>query len=117
MRIEKNREIAASFANQYEEIDLNIKLTKSEFSRFENGIYAGSMDEKWNIFVIDNNMYWARSWTNNCIYRIGFERIDETIELKKLQVTRNTEAYKGTDIEFDLKMFKKMLDYYLNKYK
>ena len=111
----KKKQIAKSFSTQYAKTDLNIKLNEFEFSKFENGIFAGSMDEKWNIFLVENYMYWARSWTDNCIYKILFERKNKEIELKQLQVSRNPNDYKGDDLEFDLNMFKRMLDYYLTQ--
>jgi hypothetical protein len=117
MTSERKTQIAASFPANYAEAVLNIELTESCFEKFEKGIYAGSMDEKWNIFLIDENMYWARSWTDNCIYKIAFERKAGTILLKEIKVSRNPNEYKGTDLEHDINIFKSMLEYYRNTVK
>ena len=115
MTDERKIEIAESFSDKYAEAELNLKLTESEFGKFENGIYAGSMDEKWNIFLIENDMFWARSWTDNCIFKIGFERRNGEVDLKNIKVTRNPNEYNSNDLEYDIGIFKRMLDFYLNK--
>ena len=115
MTVERKTQIANSFSGKYAEAILNLKLTPLEFSKFELGIYAASMEEKWNIFLIGNDMYWARSWTDNCIFKIAFERQGEVVELKNIKVTRDPFIYKSTNLESDLETFKHMLNFYLSK--
>ncbi len=107
--------IANSFSDKYSETELNLNLTKSEFGKFENGIYAESMDEKWNIFLVDNNMYWTRSWTNICIYKVEFEKLNGDVKLINMKVNRNPNEYNNNDLKYDVKIFKQLLDFYLNK--
>lgn len=115
MTDEKKILIAESFSDNYAEGVLNIKLTKSEFGKLENGIYAGSMDDKWNIFLVDNNMYWARSWTDNCIFKISFEKLKGEVLLKDIKVSRNPNEYNSKDLAYDISIFNKMLQFYLGQ--
>ena len=111
---EKKKEIANSFSDEFEEQDLGIKLTKEEFKILEEGIYARDMDEKWNVFTIDSNIYFARSWTGNCIFKVSFEKGDE-IHLKKIKVTRDSKKYKGDNLGDDMILFKRLLQMYLGR--
>ena len=115
MTNERKIRIAKSFSDKYAESELNLKLSVLEFEKFENGIYAGSMDEKWNIFLIQNDMYWARSWTDNCIFKIQFEKQNGGVVLKNIKVTRNPNEYKSSDLEYDIGIFNRMLDFYLDR--
>jgi len=62
-------------------------------------------------------MYWARSWTDCCIFKIAFERLNGEVNLKNIQVTRNSNEYNSNDLEYDIGFFKQMLDFYLNRNK
>jgi hypothetical protein len=110
-----NQTIADSFPANFEQARLDIEISLPEFKVFENGIRALSMDEKWNIFVINNILYLARSWTNFCIYKIYTKQQDKKVILTNFQVNRNDDQYKSKDIEFDTILLKEVLQVYLNR--
>ena len=103
----KKQEIANSFPNQFETSTLNLEISTSEFQVFEKGIYARSMDEKWNVFVLDDIIYFARSWTNNCIYKIFASPNGEFVSLSEFHVNRDEKEYKSKDLEYDTVFFLK----------
>lgn len=115
MTNERKLSIAASFSDKYVEATLDLILSESEFEKFEHGIYSGSMEEKWNIFLIENNMYWARSWTDHCVFKVGFSKEDGKVNLENIKVTRNPDEYTSNDLEHDIKIFKTMLNFYINR--
>jgi hypothetical protein len=115
MTIEIQRKIAESFSHKYAESELNIELNENEFKLFEKGIFAGSMDEKWNIFIVDSSIFFARSWTDNCIYKIGFKKNNRKTILDNLKVSRDELLYKSADLNYDTNMLKKILEIYLNR--
>lgn len=117
MKEERKKKIATSFPAKFEERSIKIKLSKEEFAFFEEGIFALSMEEKWNIFTFNEQLYFARSWTDYCIYKIQYKRIENDTILKTVAVSRNSEEYKSTDINFDLEMFQKLLKLYLQRIK
>ena len=114
MKTERKIKIAESFSNKYAEIELDIDLSQKEFELLDRGIFAGSMDEKWNIFIHKYSLFFARSWTDHCIYKADLETKRRGIKLSNLKVSRNTEEYKGTDLKSDTDLFKKLLQMYLN---
>ncbi|GER58249.1 hypothetical protein ULMA_03570 [Patiriisocius marinus] len=115
MTPEIQKKIAESFFHKYAETELNIELNENEFGLFQKGVFAASMDEKWNIFIEDSSIFFVRSWTDNCIFKVGFEKNNGKTILNNLKVTRDKLQYKSTDIEYDTNMFKKVLEIYLKR--
>ncbi|TRZ43126.1 hypothetical protein [Robertkochia solimangrovi] len=115
MKTERKIKIAEAFSNKYAETELDIDLSQKEFELLNRGIFAGSMDEKWNIFIHKDSLFFARSWTDNCIYKADLETKRSRIKLCNLKVTRNTDEYKGTDLKSDTELFKELLQMYLDR--
>ncbi len=113
MEEERKIRIAASFPENFATTILDITLAKSEFAPFFTGVYAKSTDEKWNIFVIEEYIYWARSWTDHCIYKIRYEKNGSDFQLSTLQVSRKSSEYKSQNLDHDVMIFKRMLKFYL----
>jgi len=115
MKSERIIKIAESFSNKYVETTLDIDLSGKEYELLNIGIFAGSMDEKWNIFIHNDSLFFARSWANNCIYKVSLEIKRRGAKLTNLKVTRNTTEYKGTDLKSDTDLFKKLIQMYLDR--
>ena len=115
MTTERKIQISESFSNEYVETELEIDLSEKEFELLKKGIFAGSMDEKWNIFVLNKFLYFARSWTNNCVYKASFKPKSRGIKINNLKITRNTTEFKKTNLKSDTNLFKKLLQTYLDR--
>jgi hypothetical protein len=112
--IEKHK-IATSFPDKYETNRLDLEISTAEFKPFEDGIFSGSMDEKWNVFVLDETIYFARSWTNFCIYKVFAKRQSQTVILSDFQVSRDDNQYKSKDLDYDTVLLKKLLQMFLQR--
>ena len=115
MTLQDKTKIAKSFSDKFDTFQPDIKLTVDEFQIFEEGVYAKDMDEKWNIFVLDNFMYWARSWTDTCIYKVQLNKRADFVLLEKVFVTRDKTQYRVDDIDKDKTLFLKLLQVYLGR--
>ncbi len=115
MTLEKKTEIINSFPPDFEEGILDLKISIDEFKIFENGIYAQDMDSKWNIFVISDTLYFARSWTNYCIYIVLVDKQADSVILKTFQANRDQKQYRNSDIEFDRVLILKLIQANLNR--
>lgn len=107
--------IAESFSKIHAHTYLNIKLTHKEFLYFEKGSYATAQEEKWNIFIVNNWICFARSWTDYCIFKVQFKKEENHVMLGKLKITRNKNEYGGSNIKDDVASFKIMLDFCTGK--
>jgi hypothetical protein len=112
--IEKHR-IASSFPDKYETSRLDLEISTAEFKTLEEGIFAADMDEKWNVFVVDDTICFARSWTNHCIYKVFVKRQDQVVILSHFQVNRDDTQYRSKDLDYDTVLLKKLLQMFLHR--
>jgi hypothetical protein len=115
MNPEKQKQIAESFSEKFEWFDPGLGIPATEFDLFSKGIFSTSMDEKWNIFVYDDHMYMARSWTDHCIFKVHFIRGSGFVTLTRVFVTRDQAQYKSTDIEQDRIYFLGIIQAFLER--
>lgn len=106
---------AESFPAQFDKGELQIKLSFDEFALFEAGIFSRSMDEKWDIIIFNGAIYFFRSWTGICIYKVYFERFNDFVILTKFEVNRDPNQYTWTDLEYDTGSLKRVIQFYLNR--
>ena len=104
--------IVASFPNRFKEANLGIDISYLEFKLFEKGIFAKDMDDKWNVFVLNNTIYLARSWTNFCIYKIPLEFKDKHVFLRNFCVNRDKAQYTSVDLKYDTTLLKNLLEHF-----
>ncbi len=109
MKEERKLAIATAFSSPFEESPIDIPISLQQFTQLKQGIYATSMEEKWNLFILDSFLYCSRSWTDFCIYKVGFSKNEHQVFLHTLQVTRDTERYTGTNLESDIQIFKRLM--------
>ena len=109
MTLKDQKQIANSFSDKFQEFDIGLTLKADEFQLFDNGIFSNDMDGKWNIFVLDKFMYWARSWTDHCIYKIELTRQAGNVILEKGFVTREKNQYNSDNLDEDKILFLQLL--------
>lgn len=115
MTPEDQTQIAKSFSDSFEEFELDINLPMNEFELLEKGMFATVMEDKWNVFVIDNYMYWTHSWTDDCIFKIKLNRRKDFVNLERGLVTRNKKQFVSDNIERDKTLFLELLQVYLDR--
>jgi len=108
------QKIAASFPNAHQRGRIDLEISIEEFKTFEVG-FADSIEDKWKIFVLEDVIYFARSWTNYCIYKVLVEKKAASVWLTDFQVNRDKSQYTNKDIEYDLVLLKKLFQLLLNR--
>jgi hypothetical protein len=109
------QEIAYSFPTEYAEFDLRLTLPISDWEVFDKGISSTSMEEKWNVFAFAGELYWARSWTNHCIFKIFVDKQVNAVKFGKTYVNRNTNQFNSADVEQDRILLLKLIQMYLKR--
>jgi hypothetical protein len=99
----------------YETTSLNIKLTESEFQAVLIGFLPKDTDDRWFMYVNEGWINLHRSWTGHCIFRIKVEVMNEGWLLNGLQVNRDHNQYKSTNIEADKNEAESVLRYLIKK--
>lgn len=103
--------IADSFPKKFEQFELNLKISASEFNLFEN---EDNVDDNSDFFVIDDILYYARN-QNICIYKVFTKKRSDGIELKNTFVNRDSSQYTSTDIESDKILLLELIQIFLGR--
>ncbi len=115
MNVQEQNRIANSFPEKYETKSLDLEISIAEFKTVEGGVFSKSMEAKWNVFVLDSVMYFARSWSHFCIYKVHLKREVEKVIISSFQVNRDDNQYKNKDLDFDTIIVKKLLQNLLGR--
>jgi hypothetical protein len=102
-----------AFPKDYFQFDAKIKLTDKEFETVLNGKISRSMDEKWNIIFNDGWLYFHRSWTGKCIYKVKVEKFDAVNFITTVQINNSKDEYKMEDVKSEIIIFKEIFQYFL----
>ena len=90
---------------------LNIKLAAAEYQALVIGFLPKDMDDRWFMYANDGWLNLHRSWTGHCIFRLKIEKTDDGCILSELQVNRDYNQYKSTNIEADKNEAESVLRY------
>ncbi len=115
MTIEDKKRIAASFPIEFEEAMFGVHITSEEYCILYDGIFSKDMDSKWHIFGLNDIIFFARSWTSFCVYKVFVKEINDGYLLEKIQVNRNQQQYRSWGIEQDIIWLKRLLKAYLQR--
>lgn len=87
--------------------DLDIQLSDKQLNILLNFPKPYGMDKRWNILVIEEFIYFYRTWTGFCIYKLKFENN----KLTTVFINNNFEQYKFLDADKELIIFHQFLDF------
>ncbi|MCP3925209.1 MAG: hypothetical protein GY714_21765 [Desulfobacterales bacterium] len=84
-----------------------------QWDRMRLGIKPEEMEDKWFIYEENYWIYFHRSWTGNCIYKVKFEMNDETLSISDAYANRNVEQYTINNNEYDSDFVVWLIDRFL----
>ena len=86
-------------------------FTREEYGVIARGLVPGGMDDRWFIFLENDQLYFHRSWTGTCIYQIKLDRtVGDSIVVTEALVNRDPDEYKIADDEFDVALLTFLID-------
>ena len=91
-------------------LSIDRTYTKDEFENIRAGFIPECMEDKWFIFYEDGSLWFHRSWTGFCIYRVRFQEEDSGARTVFVQVNRNPTQYKAMDDEVDARQVLFIID-------
>lgn len=91
-------------------IVLNRTFSTSEIQRIREGLVPHQMEDKWFIYWHDDALYFHRSWTGNCIYKVRFIAEDGCYRMIEADVNRDPKQYRETRNQHDAKMISYLID-------
>jgi hypothetical protein len=79
------------------------------------GLRPAAMEDKWFICFHQGWLLFHRSWTGVCIYGLQLERAADGVHVSASWVNRDPTQYQGTDLEYDRKLTRFLIDALLLK--
>lgn len=94
-------------------LPLNRTYTVEEFDILARGFVPEVMEHKWFIFMQDNALFFHRSWTGLCIYKVAFEQNNAEYVVQEALVNRDLEQYNSTDNSYETALLSWLIDGFL----
>lgn len=89
-------------SSERERLNISKHYDINESIKIQEGYLPESMEDKWFIFYQDNWLYFHRSWTGYCIYKVKLKITDEGADIDEAWVTRDTEQYRNKVSDEDI---------------
>jgi hypothetical protein len=96
-------------------LSLAAVYSPSEFEQIKAGLIPQEMEDRWFIFFEAPWLYIHRSWTGFCIYGVRFEQSSQGAVVAEAWVSRNSDQYRATSIDYDQRKLKDLIDALLLK--
>ncbi len=83
--------------------------TADEMTRIRLGVLPVDMDDKWFIFMEDNQLHLHRSWTGHGIYEATFIKTDGGHRISKAVVTNDHERFRQSSADAESKLLERLI--------
>jgi hypothetical protein len=88
-------------------------FTDDEFQRLALGFAPESMDDRWFIFLEGRWLYFARSWTGFCVYKVRIEKRGEVYRIAGAWANRDKRQYGGDETREEAAILSFLIDHLL----
>lgn len=78
-----------------EVLDLRRTFTADEARRLREGLVPEAMEDKWFIVWEDEALWFYRSWTGLCVFRVGLVADGDGVAIGEVLVNRDPQHYRG----------------------
>ena len=82
----------------------------SQMARLREGFTPEDNEDKWFVVFTDDALWFHRSWTGSCIYRVRFEERLQRHFVAEVLVNREPAQYRNTDDAADVRTLDALLD-------
>ena len=98
---------------QREPLGLSAAFSDAEADALTAGLIPRQMEDKWFICFHEGWLLFHRSWTGACIYGLRLDRSAAGVRVVDSWANRDPTQYKGTDVEYDRKLVRFLIDAFL----
>ena len=82
-----------------------------QMARLRDGFVPSEQEDKWFVVFHDDALWFYRSWTGFCIYRVRFEaRGVERFAVVEATVNRQADQYRNSDDAADVRTLDSLID-------
>jgi hypothetical protein len=94
-------------------LELSAEFNDTETEALIQGLVPRAMEDKWFIYFDQGWVLFHRSWTGAAIYGLRLETQSGNTRVIESWVNRDATQYKGTDVEYDRKLLRFLIDAFL----
>lgn len=91
-------------------IMLDRRFTSQEMTKIRKGLIPEKMEDKWFVYWHKNTLFFHRSWTGLCIYRVRFVADGTSWRMVEADVNRDPEQYRETIDGMDAGLISWLID-------
>jgi hypothetical protein len=106
----RDRWKTSSMPARTSELAYSAEFSQAEFERISRGLVPREMENKWFIFLEDGCLFFHRSWTGHCIYRVELEPLGDKHVVRCAEANRDPDEYKQTDDAYDSELLSFLVD-------
>ena len=88
-----------TFPDKNESFEYDRFFSDLDAEKIMLGHVPQDMEDKWFIYAENGWVYFHRSWTGNCIYKIKLDGSPAGVRVTDAYVNRDPEQYKSTDLK------------------
>lgn len=85
-------------------------FNRKEYNQLSFGLMPQAMEDKWFIFLENDQLFLHRSWTGYCIYWLQLKWEEQGVSVIKAWVNRDKKQYQSTDDEYDAELLSFLID-------
>ena len=98
-----------------EALEFDALFTDAEAEQIMRGLVPSEMEDKWFIYFEDGWLRFHRSWTGAYIYALRLDASPAGVRVVDSWVNRNPEQHKGSDVAYDRRLIRFLIDAFLLK--
>jgi len=96
-------------------LKLEQAFSAAEWDALQQGVIPEEMEDKWFIYEERGWLYFHRSWTGFCVFRVWLKKTPTGGEIAEAWVNRNKEQYTCVDDAYDAQLLSWLIDVLLLK--
>lgn len=97
-------------------VKIDLEFGGDEFEKLKKGYPDKGMDDRWHICYENDWLYFNRSWTGWCNFKVKFEKIGDKYISTEGFAAGDKEETDQAHNDFNVKLIKELIDIYLIKY-
>lgn len=98
------------FPATFKIVRLDRPVSDPQFEQIKIGFIPQEMEDKWFIYLEDHWLYFHRSWTGYCIFKLRIENKNGDYILTELYINQDKNQYEAEDDLHDINQVENLID-------
>lgn len=95
---------------QHDVLEVSGSYTREEYVTISHGFIPQTPEDKWFIYLDGEWLYFHRSWTGTCVFKLRLVPANGHYEATEAVVNRDPAQYRSTDDAYDVSLIAHLID-------